>query len=380
MKINFILFFKSDKILNVDEKQLDIVVVKNSGEISSNENNLKFNFEQQNEISSKNLNIIETNNKNDLNKNPLSEDEKHNKEIQDQIAAIAEIKSVEFPMLAHDFFLDEELKRKKKLLVYNFNNIKKDEFHDKQENDSMLLFGFFKKHLINYPTPINLNYLWGFGSLIGIFLVIQIITGILLAMHYTPQINLAFASVEHIMRDVNYGWLIRYAHANGASFVFITLYLHIFRNLYYSSYIYPYTLLWKSGMLIFILMMATAFMGYVLPFGQMSFWGATVIINLFSAIPIVGKSLVYWLLGGYSVENATLNRFFSLHYFLPFLIAGLTLLHLTLLHMRGSSNPLGIYEQDDKIAFYPYFYFKDLVGFFAIMTVYFFMIFFIPML
>ena len=189
------------------------------------------------------------------------------------------------------------------------------------------LLSFTDSHIISYPTPINLNYMWSFGSLAGLALVIQIITGIFLAMHYTPQIDLAFDSVEHIMRDVNNGWLIRYLHANGASFFFIVTYMHIFRGLYFGSFMYPRGLLWSSGVVIFLLMMATAFMGYVLPWGQMSFWGATVITNLFSAIPYVGGYIVEWLWGGFSVDNATLNRFFSLHYFLPFIITGLVLVH-----------------------------------------------------
>jgi ubiquinol-cytochrome c reductase cytochrome b subunit len=246
-----------------------------------------------------------------------------------------------------------------------------------QSKELKLFFTFIQKHLINYPTPINLNYLWGIGSLIGLFLVGQILSGILLAMHYTPHIVLAFESIEHIMRDINYGWFWRYCHANGASFIFILLYFHLCRGLYYSSYIYPYNLLWCSGIILFILMMATAFMGYVLPYGQMSFRGATVIINLFSAIPFCGSFIVSWLLGGYSVDNPTLNRFFSLHYLLPFLISGLTIIHLTLLHVRGSSNPLGISLIDDKISFYSYFYIKDLLGllsclFFLIIIIFFY--------
>lgn len=234
------------------------------------------------------------------------------------------------------------------------------------------------KHIVDYPTPINFNYFWNFGSLIGLYLVGQIVTGIMLAMHYTPEIHLAFFSVEHIMRDVNAGWLLRYMHANGASFIFLFLYIHLFRALYYSSYLYPYILLWQSGVLLFILMMATAFMGYVLPFGQMSLWGATVIINLFSAIPVVGSSIVFWLLGGFSVDNATLNRFFSLHYLVPFLIVGLTLIHLILLHLRGSSNPYSSSFIVDKIAFYPYFYYKDLVGFLVSLIIFFIFIFYYP--
>lgn len=222
-------------------------------------------------------------------------------------------------------------------------------------------------HLIDYPTPVNQNYFYGFGSLAGLMLVIQIITGIFLAMHYTAHIDYAFNSVEHIMRDVNYGWLIRYIHANGASFFFIVVYIHIFRGLYYGSYMAPRQHLWCSGVVIFILMMATAFMGYVLPWGQMSFWGATVITNLFSAIPFVGQEIVYWLWGGFSVDNATLNRFFSLHFFLPFIIAGMSGLHLVLLHQYGSTNPLGVNVKSETIPFFPYFYVKDLFGFVAML-------------
>lgn len=225
------------------------------------------------------------------------------------------------------------------------------------------ILSFVDSHIIDYPTPINLNYLWSFGSAAGICLVIQMITGILLAMHYTPHIDLAFNSVEHIMRDVNNGWLIRYLHANGASMFFIVVYCHIFRGLYYGSYMYPREKLWISGVVIFLLMMATAFMGYVLPWGQMSFWGATVITNLFSAVPFVGNSIVEWLWGGFSVSNATLNRFFSLHYLMPFVIAGLVIIHLSLLHKDGSNNPLGINTNVQTMAFYPYFYVKDLFAF-----------------
>lgn len=213
-----------------------------------------------------------------------------------------------------------------------------------------------------YPTPSNLNYFWNFGSLAGICLGIQIISGIFLAMHYTPHIDLAFNSVEHIMRDVNYGWLIRYMHANGASMFFIVVYIHIFRGLYYGSYAAPRELVWIVGSLILVLMMATAFMGYVLPWGQMSFWGATVITNLFSAIPFIGESIVYWLWGGFSVDNATLNRFFSFHYLLPFVIAGAAGLHLFVLHETGSNNPLGINAKVDKVPFHPYYTLKDVYG------------------
>ena len=216
--------------------------------------------------------------------------------------------------------------------------------------------------------------MWSFGSLAGLGLVIQIITGVFLAMHYTPHVDFAFNSVEHIMRDVNNGWLIRYLHANGASFFFIVTYIHIFRGLYYGSYMFPRGFLWCSGVIIFLLMMATAFMGYVLPWGQMSFWGATVITNLFSAIPFVGGSIVEWLWGGFSVDNATLNRFFSLHYLMPFLIAGMALVHLSLLHTSGSNNPLGINVNVDSITFYPYFYSKDV---FAFLVYVFFLCFFV---
>ena len=225
------------------------------------------------------------------------------------------------------------------------------------------LLSVVNNHLVDYPTPINQNYFFGFGSLAGLMLIIQILTGIFLAMHYTPHVDLAFSSVEHIMRDVNYGWLIRYMHANGASFFFIIVYIHIFRGLYYGSYIAPRQHLWCSGVVIFILMMATAFMGYVLPWGQMSFWGATVITNLFSAVPFVGKDIVDWLWGGFSVDNPTLNRFFSLHFFLPFIIAGMSLVHVILLHQYGSNNPLGFYIKTESVPFYPYFYVKDLFGF-----------------
>ena len=240
------------------------------------------------------------------------------------------------------------------------------------------LLAFVDSHIIIYPTPVNLNYMWSFGSTAGICLVIQILTGIFLAMHYTPHIDLAFNSVEHIMRDVNNGWLIRYLHANGASMFFIVVYCHIFRGLYFGSYIYPRGQLWASGVIIFLLMMATAFMGYVLPWGQMSFWGATVITNLFSAIPFIGGSIVEWLWGGFSVDNATLNRFFSLHYLMPFAIAGLTLVHLSLLHTVGSNNPLGVNTNVDSVSFYPYFYVKDLLAFFILIALFSFFVFFYP--
>lgn len=240
------------------------------------------------------------------------------------------------------------------------------------------LFAVLNNHLIDYPTPINFNYLFGFGLLAGLMLTIQILTGIFLAMHYTPHIDLAFNSIEHIMRDVNNGWLLRYMHANGASFFFIIVYIHIFRGLYYGSYITPREYLWCSGVIIFILMMATAFMGYVLPWGQMSFWGATVITNLFSAIPFIGKNIVDWLWGGFAVDNPTLNRFFSLHFTLPFVIVGAVLIHLKLLHEIGSNNPLGMTLKVENVSFYPYFYVKDLFGFIFFLFVFFIFIFYYP--
>ena len=239
----------------------------------------------------------------------------------------------------------------------------------------------FLKHLGQYRTPKNLSYLWSFGSLAGIMLVIQIITGIFLAMQYTPNVQYAFDSVERIMRDVDYGWLIRYTHANGASFFFIVVYLHIFRGFTMARISIPRELLWFIGVTIFIIMMATAFMGYVLPWGQMSFWGATVITNLFSAIPFFGENIVNWIWGGYSVDNATLNRFFALHYLLPFVLVGVVLLHLISLHKFGSNNPSGVEvksKEKDTIPFHPYFTVKDLVGLGALLIFFFTFIFFIP--
>jgi quinol-cytochrome oxidoreductase complex cytochrome b subunit len=215
---------------------------------------------------------------------------------------------------------------------------------------------------INHTTPINLSYLWNFGSLAMLCLVIQIVTGILLAMHYAADINLAFASVEHIMRDVNNGWLIRYMHANGASMFFIVVYAHMFRGIYYTSYIEPRQLVWVVGVAILLLMIITAFMGYVLPWGQMSFWGATVITNLFSAVPYIGKDIVFWLWGGYSIDNATLTRFYALHYLMPFVIAGAVILHIIFLHNAGSNNPLGIPFTLDSTPFSPYYIIKDVYG------------------
>ena len=213
--------------------------------------------------------------------------------------------------------------------------------------------------IVYYPAPSNITYLWNFGFLAGFCLVVQIITGIGLAMQYAPNVEIAFASVEHVMRDVNYGWLLRYVHANGASMFFIVVYVHMFRGLYYGSYMYPREPLWISGVIIFILMIATAFMGYVLPWGQMSFWAATVITNLFSAIPVVGNEIVLWLWGGFSVDNPTLNRFYSFHYLLPFILLGLVVVHLVFLHEFGSNNPLGVVSYVDQIPFGPYLTVKD---------------------
>jgi quinol-cytochrome oxidoreductase complex cytochrome b subunit len=242
------------------------------------------------------------------------------------------------------------------------------------------VFSFMQHELHEYPTPKNLNYWWNFGSLAGLVLVIMIVTGIVLAMHYTANTALAFDSVERIMRDVNYGWLLRYVHMNGASAFFVVVYIHIFRGLYFGSYKSPRELLWMLGVVILICMMATAFMGYVLPWGQMSFWGATVITNLFSAIPVVGDWIVTLLWGGFSVANPTLNRFFSLHYLMPFVIVGVVMVHVLALHQHGSNNPLGIDPKgpQDQIPFHPYYTVKDLFGVGVFLIVFFFFVFFAP--
>jgi ubiquinol-cytochrome c reductase cytochrome b subunit len=245
----------------------------------------------------------------------------------------------------------------------------------------MPIFSFIDNVLgTKYQTPKNLSYAWNFGSLAGLALFIQIITGILLAMNYVPHIDMAFNSVERIMRDVNGGWFIRYTHAVGASMFFIVTYLHMARSLYYGSYKYPRELLWFFGIIIFLAMMATAFLGYVLPWGQMSYWGATVITNLFSAIPFVGESIVHWLWGGYSVANPTLNRFYALHYLLPFIIAGLAVLHVWALHQFGSNNPSGveIKTKKDTIPFHPYYSVKDFLGFAVFAIIFFFFVFYEP--
>jgi ubiquinol-cytochrome c reductase cytochrome b subunit len=240
------------------------------------------------------------------------------------------------------------------------------------------LYAFIASHVVYYPSPITLTYAWSFGSLAGICLVIQIISGIFLAMHYTPDINMAFSSVEYIMRDIKNGWLIRYIHANGASMFFIVVYAHICRGLYYGSYMKPRELLWCSGVIIFFLMMGTAFTGYVLPWGQMSFWGATVITNMVTAIPLGGKTIVQWLWGGYTINNPTLHRFFSLHFFLPFLIAGFSLIHLALLHKEGSSSPIGSDTGVDDLPFYPYFVSKDVFAFFSFLVFFATFVFYFP--
>ena len=242
------------------------------------------------------------------------------------------------------------------------------------------VFTFSQHALQEYPTPKNLNYWWNFGSLAGIVLVIMIVTGIVLAMHYTPHTAFAFDSVERIMRDVNYGWLIRYVHMNGGSAFFIVVYIHIFRGMYFGSYKSPRELLWILGVVILICMMATAFLGYVLPWGQMSFWGATVITSLFSAIPVIGDWIVTLLWGGFSIDNPTLNRFFSLHYLMPFVLVGIIVLHIVALHQHGSSNPVGIDTKgpQDQIPFHPYYTVKDLLGLGVFLVLFFFFVFFAP--
>jgi len=231
---------------------------------------------------------------------------------------------------------------------------------------------------IDSPLPSNITYMWNFGSLLGATLVLQIATGIFLAMHYVPNTGLAFSSVEHIMRDVNNGWLIRYAHANGASMFFILIYLHVARGLYFGSYTKPRVMLWSVGVVILILLIVIAFLGYVLPWGQMSFWGATVITNLLSAIPWVGNDIVTFIWGSFCVENPTLNRFFSLHFLLPFVLTALVLIHMMALHMYGSNNPLGINSNTEKLSFHPYYTLKDLVGFVVWLIVLAVLVFYVP--
>jgi ubiquinol-cytochrome c reductase cytochrome b/c1 subunit len=246
--------------------------------------------------------------------------------------------------------------------------------------DRLPIIGLAHSTAVSYPTPRNLNYLWTFGGILTFMLVVQVVTGIVLTMHYTPEATLAFNSVEHIMRDVNYGWLLRYLHSNGASMFFLAVYIHMFRGMYYGSYKAPREVLWILGVIIYLLMMATGFMGYVLPWGQMSFWAATVITNLFSAIPLVGDSIVTWLWGGYSVGSPTLTRFFALHYLLPFVIAGVVALHIWALHVVGQNNPTGVDPKTEKdtVAFTPYATIKDtfFIGLFAILLAWF--VFYIP--
>ena len=247
--------------------------------------------------------------------------------------------------------------------------------------DSRLPLLTLSHHLKSYPTPKNLNYWWTFGGILTFCLITQIITGLVLAMHYVAHVDYAFQSIEHIMRDVNYGWLIRYVHANGASMFFLAVYIHIFRSLFYGSYKAPREVIWIIGLLIYILMMATAFMGYVLPWGQMSFWGATVITNLFSAIPFVGESITTWLWGGYSVDNPTLNRFYSLHYLLPFLTFGLVILHIWALHIPGNNNPVGIdvkKNSNETMPFHPYMVMKDLLALLLFISIFLWFVFFAP--
>lgn len=244
---------------------------------------------------------------------------------------------------------------------------------------------FINNLVIDHPTPSNISYLWNFGSLAGVSLVLQILTGLFLAMHYIPNIDLAFLSIEHIVRDVNYGWLLRYLHANGASFFFIIVYTHIFRAIYYGSFFGVQTQTWLIGVTIYLAMMASAFLGYVLPWGQMSLWGATVITNFFSVVPFVGVDVVTWLWGGFSVNSATLNRFFSLHFFFPFLIVALMILHLLALHASNHSNPLGTqvsnaYGNDnvENVSFFPFFILKDLFGILVFLLVLLYFAMFLP--
>ena len=247
--------------------------------------------------------------------------------------------------------------------------------------DSRLpIFSMMSEQAVEFPTPKNLNYMWTFGAILMFMLVTMLVSGITLAMHYAANTELAFERVEHIMRDVNFGWFIRYTHAVGASMFFFAVYLHIARGLYYGSYKAPREILWMLGVVILILMMATGFMGYVLPWGQMSFWGATVITNLFSAIPLIGPSIVEWLWGGFAVDNATLNRFFSLHYLLPFVITGVVVLHLWALHVAGNGNPTGVSVKTEKdaVPFHPYYTIKDVFALLIFMLLYAYFVFYLP--
>ena len=244
-------------------------------------------------------------------------------------------------------------------------------------NNKSYLFAFLDSHLIHYPTPVSLTYAWSFGSLAGLCLVIQIVTGLFLAVHYTADMKLAFQSIQYIMRDVPNGWFVRYTHANGASMFFIVVYAHLFRGLYYGSYMEPRQFVWCSGVVILLLMMGTAFTGYVLPWGQMSFWGATVITSMVTILP-KGQLIAEWIWGGYVIKDPTLRRFFVIHFLLPFLIAGMTLVHLALLHKEGSNNPIGSDFDGDIVPFYPYYFYKDLFAFSCFLAVFGYFIFYNP--
>ena len=243
------------------------------------------------------------------------------------------------------------------------------------------ILSFMHDSFVAYPTPKNLNYMWTFGAILSFMLIAQIVTGVVLAMHYTPETSMAFDSIEHIMRDVNWGMFLRYAHANGASMFFLAVYLHIFKGMYYGSYKEPRELLWILGIVIFLAMMATGFLGYVLPWGQMSFWAATVITNLFSAIPVVGNSITTWLLGGYSVDNPTLNRFYALHYLLPFVLVAIVAMHVWALHVTGQNNPTGVEVKDEEketVPFTPYATLKDAFGIGVFLVLFAWLTFFAP--
>lgn len=247
-------------------------------------------------------------------------------------------------------------------------------------DERLPVFTYLQKEYGEFPTPKNFNYFWSFGGILTFLLITMILTGLVLAMHYVPDATLAFGRIEHIMRDVNHGWLLRYIHMNGASFFFVAVYIHIFRGMYYGSYQKPRELLWILGVVIFLLMMATAFMGYVLPWGQMSYAGALVITNFFSAIPVVGDAVVEWIWGGFNVDNPTLNRFFVLHFLLPFVIFGVVILHVVALHITGSNNPIGVEPKTpkDTVPFSPYIVTKDMVGLSAFLTIFMVFVFFIP--
>ena len=256
----------------------------------------------------------------------------------------------------------------KQFAILTRTRIRRPSFNRFRWNKGYIL-GLLDSHLIHYPTPIGLTYAWSFGALAGICLIIQLISGLFLSVHYTADIDLAFASVEYIMRDVPNGWFIRYVHANGASMFFICLYCHIFRGLYYGSYMKPRQSLWCSGVVLFILVMGAAFTGYVLPWGQMSFWGATVITNMVTILP-GGKAIVEWLWGGYTVNAPTLRRFYTVHFMLPFIISGVSLIHLALLHRVGSTSPIGSDSGVDDVPFYPYYFAKDLFAFTCFLMVF----------